>query len=230
MDRLPTEILELIYLALLPIPPCAFLFQFVYPTRHRIQALERLRLVSKKWNSAVLNTPRLWSYIEVSFAWSNVHPLLERAKSSPLHVRIQVNEINPRIQAILETVWSTAERWDTCVICNAMVSGEPGFLPPISLPNVREVWVAGIRTAGPPTLDAPRIETLVECFGAFVIEDGGLSSLRSWQTGLPATMPEWERFTRITQQSPKLRSLQFRSILYDPTTLENSRFLVSYRP
>ncbi|KIO15679.1 hypothetical protein M407DRAFT_34737 [Tulasnella calospora MUT 4182] len=231
MDRLPTEIFSFIYFALLPIPPCTFHFQFVYPTRDRMRALERLRLVSKQWNNAVLGTPELWSYIEVSNDWSIVDPLLARAKAVPLHVRIALNpfeQLEPRFERIVETVWSTANRWDTYVSSAFIFGGWFNLLPPTPLHNVREVWLSGSSAFGPPKLRAPRIEKLVENFCAPIIEDIGVAGLRSWGTSLPLQMSEWERFMTITQQCPALGSLRFMSNRHDPRVLEFSGFTKSY--
>lgn len=78
----------------------------------------------------------------------------------------------------------------------------------VPCPILREAWFAGTSVLGPPKLDAPKIEMLVEELCAPTIEVTGAPNLRSWRTSFPTERPYWERLMTITQQCPVLESLQ----------------------
>lgn len=168
MDILPPELLSSIHLALLPIPPCDKLMRNDDPYRTRINALTRIRLVSRRWNDIVQDTPQLWSCINIASGapwWDTTRLSLKRTRGAPLHIRIHFGyrkyEDHKHLSRMLKRVWSEAHRWETVAFL-----GIPFFpwchLPPGPLPNLREVLYIGAGGKDPVTVEiqAPRLEAL----------------------------------------------------------------------
>ncbi|KAG8944228.1 hypothetical protein FRC04_002095 [Tulasnella sp. 424] len=216
MGSLPSELLSSIHLTLLPIPPCTNVEWYdepLYPMR--IKTLTRLRLVSRQWNDTVLDTPQLWSYIDID---SNVRRLdttqlsLERTRGTPLHIRVHFgfgehDDQDPFTQ-MLERAWSEAHRWETFA-CHGTAYFPRYLLPPGPLPQLREVYIGGRQDTSPVKIQAPRLETLWELLSLANIETSGAPALKSWAVPHPSNREEWERFIKVVQKCHQLEWLHF---------------------
>lgn len=222
MDRIPPELLSSCFQAFLPIP--AREFGFLLPGRKRAEVIQSLRLVSKRWNEVVLETPVLWSYIELSpteAALLRVHQWLKRSKAAPLHIRIQLHDVTvdfhrPEVRRAIDALWEEAYRWSTYVI-TAFLPMESihqnawfKLVPPVPLPNLREAWIMGSEHSSLITeLNAPRINILVEHGVLTKISLPSLPDLLSWKLVPPSRQVEWERLGQIVRAAPNLAVLQF---------------------
>lgn len=218
MDRLPLEILSSIYVISVPIPPCTISFDRVHPLRDRIRSLNLLRSVSKRWNNAILNIPQLWSYIEVSATTGDPRLLLKRSKAVPLHVRIKfgIGQTDSSFRDAVKALWATANRWKTYMGVGYVFGSSLRLLPPCSLPNVEEVWLAGFVGNDHPTIQAPRMKKLVECSSTPTFGTAGAPTLKRWDTAFPVNRLEWERLIQVVQLCPSLEFVEFVHTEYTP--------------
>ncbi|KAG8944217.1 hypothetical protein FRC04_002084 [Tulasnella sp. 424] len=222
MDRVPPELLSSFFQAFLPIP--AREFSLVLPGHKRAEAIQSLRMVSKRWNEAVLETPTLWSYIELSpteAALLRVHQSLKRSKAAPLHIRVQLHDVTadlhrPEVRRAVDALWEEAYRWNTYVITTFLpmesIHQNAWFklVPPVPLPNLREAWIMGSEHSSFITeLNAPRINILAERGVLTKISLPSLPDLLSWKLAPPSRQVEWERLGQIVRAAPNLAVLQF---------------------
>ncbi|KIO29833.1 hypothetical protein M407DRAFT_162535 [Tulasnella calospora MUT 4182] len=173
MDRIPPELLGSFFQSLLPIPPRDF--STLPPGADRPKTIQSLRLVSKTWNDVVLETPFVWSYIELSAKDAEllrVHQWLKRSKAAPLHIRMRFYSTDleePEVRKAIDALWLEAYRWSTYIITAFLpvetIQQQAWFrlVPPVPLPNLREAWIMGFEHSSfISELNAPRINILVE--------------------------------------------------------------------
>ncbi|KAG8924290.1 hypothetical protein FRC01_011692 [Tulasnella sp. 417] len=220
MNRIPGELLSSFFQALLPIPPRDF--SPLPPGADRPEAIQSLRLVSKLWNEAVLETPFVWSYIELSAKDAELRRArqwLKRSKAAPLHIRMRFHSTDlqtTETRKAIEALWSEAYRWSTYIITAFLPveaiqqQGWFKLVPPVPLPNLREAWIMGSEYSSfISELNAPRINILVELGVLTKIRLTSLPDLLSWKLEPPSRRMEWERLAQIVRASPKLAVLQF---------------------
>ncbi|KIO16382.1 hypothetical protein M407DRAFT_33970 [Tulasnella calospora MUT 4182] len=214
MNNLPTELLSSIHLTLLPTPTSTDCIRYSNYYRSRINALTRIRLVSKQWNDAVLDTPELWSYIEIQVAkWLDTIRLsLKRSKAAPLHIRIDFGDTRPGIRddmvQMVDLVWSQADRWETFG-CEGVARFPLRLLPLGPHPSLREVCIRGKQDTHTVDFQAPRLESLWEVTQLTNIETSGTPALRSWAVTYPTRRGEWERLIKIVENCSRLEWLRF---------------------
>ncbi|KAG9042167.1 hypothetical protein FS837_011198 [Tulasnella sp. UAMH 9824] len=219
MERLPPELLGSFFQALLPIPPRDF--SPLPPGADRPKTIQSLRLVSKTWNDAVLETPFVWSYIELSakeVELLRVHQWLKRSKAAPLHIRIRFHSTDLQEQEVKKAItalWSEAYRWSTYIISASLPvatiqqQGWFKLVPPVPLPNLREAWIMGSEYSSfISELNAPQINILVELGVLTKISLTSLPDLLSWMLEPPCRRVEWERLAQVARAAPKLAVLQ----------------------
>ncbi|KAG9016008.1 hypothetical protein FRB90_003867 [Tulasnella sp. 427] len=210
MDQLPPELLSLIYTLVLPIPPCTSNFRIEYPSETRYEALTGLRLVSRRWNDIVVDTPELWSYLQLSQDRLNPPLNLERSKAAPLHVRIhfQMVKRDPSFADKLKRLWATTDRWKTYVGVAWVAFWGLRLLPARPLPTMEELWLIGLVGLAKITIDAPRLTTLVQNFDNVTPGATGFPNLKVWRTPFRAHRFEWDRFMMVVDACPHLERLE----------------------
>ncbi|KAG8944229.1 hypothetical protein FRC04_002096 [Tulasnella sp. 424] len=234
MDSLPSELLSSIHLTLLPIPPCINLMWYEeYPYPMRIKALTHLRLVSRRWNDIVLDTPQLWSYIDMDSAVPRIDIArlsLERTRGAPLHIRIHYghrmfDEEGPFVQ-MFERVCSETHCWETFA-CNGIAFFPCHLFPPGPLPRLRQVFIGGRQDTSREEIQTPRLETLWELIDLLKIETSGAAALKNRAVPHPSDRKEWERFVKVVRNCHQLEWLRFFFHPYKPD--ETLRTLEDWR-
>lgn len=213
INNLPPELLSSIYLSLLPIPNTDRIRYSNYYDK-RISALTCIRLVSKHWNDAVLDTPGLWSYIEIQVAewWDTTRLSLERSRAAPLHIRIDFGDTRSgsrdHMDQAVERVWSEADRWETFA-CEGLARFPLRLFPLAPLPNLRKAWIHGMQDTFPLEAHAPRLECLWEVLQLTNIEASSTPALKRWAVTYPTRRAEWERLMKIVGDCSGLEWVRF---------------------
>ncbi|KIO20751.1 hypothetical protein M407DRAFT_29599 [Tulasnella calospora MUT 4182] len=220
MDLLQPELISSIFLALLPIPPCSARGSFKTLARQRSQEITTIRLVSKIWDSIILGTPELWSYITVSPDSTDALRYLPRSKAVLLHIRISLRPSdNPgNLRAAVEALWYEAHRWTTyCASTWKARNSYPWFqlIPPFPVCRLREARLTGDQNV---ELEGPELRRLHEWGFKSNIRLNGAPALRKWVTKRPANGHEWEQLLLISQQCPLLESLRLTEYATDEVT------------
>ncbi|KAG9016006.1 hypothetical protein FRB90_003865 [Tulasnella sp. 427] len=235
MDRLPPELLSSCFESLLPIPTCGSTSVY-YSENNRVEIIDSLRLVSKAWNQRIIQTPNIWSYVELrrDTPFGHVQRLIERSKAVTLHIRIMVHDLQldrEETKSAIATLWGEAHRWETYVVTTPSNSAEsiqrPAWFklfPSVNLPRLREVWIMGYnRSEVLPEVNAPRVKILVE-FGVLArITSSSLLELYAWQTKQPTCLSEWRRLGSMSRMSPNLAELRLVSKPSTDETLADSQ-------
>ncbi|KIO29857.1 hypothetical protein M407DRAFT_21109 [Tulasnella calospora MUT 4182] len=220
MDLLQPELISSIFLALLPIPPCSLQNSSDTIARRRSQEITTIRLVSKTWDSIILNTPEHWSYITVSPRGTDALRYLPRSKAVLLHIRISLwsSDKSESLRAAVEALWYEAHRWTTyCAFTLMARDSFPWFqlIPPFPVRRLREASLLGDQNVD---LEGPELQRLHEWGFKSNIRFNGAPGLRFLATKRPANNQEWEQLLLISQQCPLLESLRLTEYATDEVT------------